>query len=336
MVKNMKFKKNLRSSIGALMAGVFSVMLVPAAMAAETLKNSAAANVQVPGYYRMALSDKVTVTAFYDGPVYLKTSVLQNVEGVDFTSLLAAMYVPITKDGVQTSVNAYLIQEKGRLTLIDSGASDCFGDTLGRLIGNITASGVNPDDVDAIIVTHMHPDHACGAINPDGTAAFKNAEFIAPKADADYWLSDAIAQSAPESERSFFKAAQRAVQPYKASGRFRTFLKGEAPVPGIQSVDEAGHSPGMAGYLIDGGDKQLLVWGDVIHSHAVQFKHPEVSVVFDHDPKAAVQTRKRVLNDVVQGKLWVAAAHLPFPGIGHVITEGTGYRWIPVEYNAVR
>lgn len=332
----MKLKKNVRGSMCALMAGAFFVMSVPVVWGAETPKNSAAANVQVPGYYRMALGDKVTVTAFYDGPVYLKISVLKNVEGVDFTKMLETMSVPITKDGVQTSVNAYLIQEKGRLTLIDSGASDCFGETLGHLVGNVKASGINPDDVDAIIVTHMHPDHACGAINPDGTAAFKNAEFIAPKADADYWLSDSIAQSVPQSERSFFKAAQRSVAPYKAAGRFRTFIKGESPAPGIKSVDEAGHSPGMTGYLIDGGDKRLLVWGDVIHSHAIQFKHPEVSVVFDHDPKAAVETRKRILNDVVQGKLWIAAAHLPFPGIGHVITEGKGYRWIPVEYNAVR
>ncbi len=332
----MKFKKNVFVSVYTLIANFILVISASVVVAAETTRNRAAANIQVPGYYRMALGDKVTVTAFYDGPVYLKTSVLNHVDGVDFTSLLEKMSVPITEDGVQTSVNAYLIQEGGRLILIDSGASDCFGDTLGRLVGNITVSGINPDDVDAVIVTHMHPDHACGAINPDGTAAFKNAEFIAPKADADYWLSDAVAQSAPEGERRFFKAAQRAVQPYKASGRFRTFVKGESPITGIQSVDEAGHSPGMTGYLIEGGDKQLLVWGDVIHSHAIQFKHPEVSVVFDHDPKAAVEARKRILEEVVSGKLWVAAAHLPFPGIGHVLTEGDGYRWVPVEYSAVR
>ncbi|WP_053184436.1 MBL fold metallo-hydrolase [Pseudomonas thivervalensis] len=332
----MKLEKKARHFARALMAGAVLVLSAPVVVGAETAKDHAAANVQVPGYYRMALGDKVTVTAFYDGPVYLKTSVLNPVEGVDFTSLLQAMSVPVTRDGVQTSVNAYLIQQNGRLTLIDSGASDCFGETLGRLVSNIDASGINPDNIDAVVVTHMHPDHACGAINTDGTAAFRNAEFIAPKADADYWLSDAIAHSVPESERSFFKAAQRAVQPYKAAGRFRTFEKGEPPVPGIQSVDEAGHSPGMTGYLIEGGDKQLLVWGDVIHSHAVQFKHPEVSVVFDHDPKSAVQTRKRILNDVVTGKLWVAAAHLPFPGIGRVVTDGAGYRWVPVEYGAVR
>ena len=319
-----------------LLASAFFALSAPVINAAETPENSAAAKIQAPGYYRMALDKGITVTAYHDGPVYLLPSVLKNTEGLNLESLLKAMFVPVTKDGVQTSVNAYLVQQKGRLTLIDSGASNCFGETLGNLVGNIKASGINPDDVDTIIVTHLHPDHACGAMSADGTAAFKNAEFVAPKEDADYWLNDAVAKSAPEADRSFFEAAQKAVAPYKAAGRFRTFNKGESPAPGIESVDEAGHSPGMTGYLIGSGEKQLLVWGDVIHSHAVQFKHPEVSVVFDHDSKAAIATRQRILKDAVTGNLWIAAAHLPFPGIGHVVPDGKGYRWVPVEYSAAQ
>lgn len=332
----MKVNLLKRAMLPAFIAGAFISAALPVAMAAETLTNPKVFSKQVPGYYRMSLGDEVTVTAYYDGPVYLQPSVLKGVEAIDVNNLIDAMSVPVTKDGVQTSVNAYLIQQKDHLTLIDSGASNCFGETLGNLVDNIKASGISTDDVKAIIVTHLHPDHACGAIKPDGTAAFKNAVFIAPKEDADYWLSEANAKSAPEGERSFFLAAQRSVAPYIASGRFRTFTKGESPVPGIQSVDEAGHSPGMTGYLISGAGKDLLVWGDVIHNHAVQFKHPEVSVVFDHDSKAAIETRKRILNDAAQGKLWIAAAHLPFPGIGHVVADGKGYRWIPVEYSPVR
>ncbi|MDC9598229.1 MBL fold metallo-hydrolase [Xenorhabdus anantnagensis] len=332
----MKVKNLARHSLYAIMAGAMFSILTPAAMATEKTDIIKAANSQVPGYFRMALGDDITVTAFYDGPVYLKPSILKGTNGRYIDSMLKVMSVPINKDGVQTSVNAYLIQQNDRLTLIDSGAAKCFGDTLGNLVSNIKLSGINPDDVDSIIVTHMHPDHACGATNPDGTAAFPNAEFVAPKKDADYWLSESIAKTVPDSERSFFDAARRTVAPYKASGRFRTFESGESPVPGIESIDEAGHSPGMSGYLIGNKDHKLLVWGDIIHSHAVQFKHPEVAVIFDYDPKAAVATRHRILNDAVHGNLWIAAAHLPFPGIGHVVTDGEGYRWVPVEYGPVR
>lgn len=327
-------KKVSWCAFSAIVTGV--VLACSGAVAAENTPRLSADSVQVPGYYRMALGDDVTVTAYYDGPVYLQTSVLKNADGLDLNGLLQAMYVPISKDGVQTSVNAYLIQQKDRLTLIDAGAAKCFGDTLGNLVDNIKVSGVSPEEIDEVIVTHMHPDHACGATNPDGTAAFTNAEFVAPKDDADYWLSESIANAAPEADRVFFAAARRTVAPYKAAGKFRTFEKGESPVSGIESVDEAGHSPGMTGYLIGSGDRQLLVWGDVVHSHAVQFKHPEVSVVFDHDPEAAIATRMRILKYAVQGQLWIAAAHLPFPGIGHVVTDGDAYRWVPVEYSPVR
>ena len=305
-------------------------------VAAEQTQSLRPENVQVPGYYRMALGDDITVTAYYDGQSHMPNSVMQNTDGLDLDGLLQAMYVPVSKEGTQTSVNAYLIQQGERHTLIDAGAAKCFGASLGNLVENIKVSGVSPEEIDEVIVTHMHPDHACGATNPDGTAAFANAEFVAPKEDADYWLSESIANSVPETERAFFADARRTVAPYKAAGKCRTFKTGESPVPGIESVDEAGHSPGMTGYLVGSVDKQLLVWGDVMHSHAVQFKHPEVTVVFDHDPKAAIATRIRILQQAMQDKLWVAAAHLPFPGIGHVVADGDAYRWIPVEYNPVR
>lgn len=328
--------KHCWGALSAIVAGVALACSGSMAVAAEKTPRMNMESAQVPGYYRMALGDDVTVTAYYDGPAYLQNAVLKNADGLDLDGLLHAMHVPVSKEGVQTSVNAYLVQQNGRFTLIDAGAAKCFGDTLGNLVDNIQLSGISPNEIDEVIVTHMHPDHACGATNPDGTVAFVNAEFVAPKDDADYWLSESIASAAPEADRAFFEAARRTVAPYKAAGKFRTFAKGESPVPGIESVDEAGHSPGMTGYLIGSGDKKLLVWGDVVHSHAVQFKHPEVSVVFDHDPEAAIATRKRILKSAVQGKLWIAAAHLPFPGIGHVVTDGDAYRWVPVEYGPVR
>lgn len=305
-------------------------------VAAEKAQSLSPESVQVPGYYRMALGDDITVTAYYDGQSHMANSVMNNTDGLDLDGLLQEMYVPVSKEGTQTSVNAYLIQQGDRNTLIDAGAAKCFGDSLGNLVDNMQVSGVSPEAINEIIITHMHPDHACGATNPDGTAAFINAEFVVPKEEADYWLSESIARSVPEADRAFFADARRTVAPYKASGKFRTFKKGESPVPGIESVDEAGHSPGMTGYLAGSGDQQLLVWGDLMHSHAVQFKHPEVTVMYDYDPQAAIATRIRILKYAVQDKLWVAAAHLPFPGIGHVVADGEAYRWIPVEYNPLR
>jgi glyoxylase-like metal-dependent hydrolase (beta-lactamase superfamily II) len=104
-------------------------------------------------------------------------------------------------------------------------------------------------------------------------------------------------------------------------------------MPGVKSVAEPGHTPGHAGYLFSSEGQQLLVWGDVVHSHPVQFMHPEVSIEFDVDSKQAIATRKKLFADTAKQKLWVAGAHLPFPGIGHVRAEKTGYAWVPVEYS---
>lgn len=93
---------------------------------------------------------------------------------------------------------------------------------------------------------------------------------------------------------------------------------------------------GHAGYLFSSAEQQLLVWGDLVHSHAVQFARPEVTIEFDIDNKRAIASRKRVFADVARKKLWVAGAHLPFPGIGHVRAERKGYAWVPVEYAPLR
>ncbi len=102
--------------------------------------------------------------------------------------------------------------------------------------------------------------------------------------------------------------------------------------PGIRAVAAFGHTPGHTSYLITSGDQSLLAWGDIIHSHAVQFERPEVAIEFDSNKEQAVATRRKILGDAARDRLWIAGAHLPFPGIGHVRTGGTGYAWVPVEY----
>jgi hypothetical protein len=75
------------------------------------------------------------------------------------------------------------------------------------------------------------------------------------------------------------------------------------------------------------------VWGDIVHYHAVQFRQPGVSYEHDSDRRQAVAARKRVLAQAASQGWWVAGAHLPFPGIGHVRSEGrAGYAWVPAEF----
>ncbi|NUA29392.1 MBL fold metallo-hydrolase [Cupriavidus basilensis] len=288
---------------------------------------------QVPGYYRMMLG-QFEVTALYDGYVDLDTKVLKFTSPGEVQGLLARMFVASTP-GMQTAVNAYLINTGTNLILVDTGTAACFGPTLGRVVENLRAAGYNPAQVDTVLLTHMHGDHACGLM-AGGKAVFANANVYVDKAEAGYWLDEATAARAPQDAQSSFAMARAAVAPYQAAGRLRTFGAGDKLVAGVSAVPARGHTPGHSGYLFKSGNQSLLVWGDIVHSHAVQFRRPEVALEFDVDSTQAVRTRKRIFADAARGKLWVAGAHLPFPGIGHVRVQSKGYAWVPVEYGPVR
>lgn len=285
---------------------------------------------QVPGFYRMALGE-FEVTALYDGYTRLDTGLLKGASAEDIQSLLARMFIE-SSQGVQTAVNAYLINTGSQLVLVDAGAAQCFGPTLGGIQDNIRAAGYDAAQIDSVLLTHLHPDHACGLRNADGSMAFPNARVHVPEAEADYWLSEAVMARAPEARQGMFRMAQAAVAPYVEAGRLQRYGEQGPQIAGVRSLAMPGHTPGHSGYLFSSGASRLLVWGDIVHSHGVQFARPEVAIEFDVDRAQAIATRRQAFADVARDALWVAGAHLPFPGLGHVRVEGEGYAWVPVEY----
>ena len=98
----------------------------------------------------------------------------------------------------------------------------------------------------------------------------------------------------------------------------------------------AGHTPGHSAYLVESKGQRLLILGDSVHSYAVQFARPDVAIEFDSDKKQAVATRKKLFALAAREKLALAGMHLPFPGLGHVRSEGKGYAWVPVEFSPIR
>jgi len=284
---------------------------------------------QVPGYYRMALGN-FEVTALYDGPIDIDQKLLKNIATRDIQGLLARQFLKGPK--VQTAVNAYLINTGSKLILIDAGAAKLFGPELGNIVDNLKAAGYSPDQVDTVLITHLHGDHVNGLVTPEGQRVFNNAEVWSAKADNDFWLSEEIAAKAPKDFQPFFKMSRDAAAPYFAAGKWKTFDSDRELIAGITSIDTHGHTPGHASYLLQSGDQRLMIMGDLVHNHAVQFAHPEVAIEYDTDAKQAVITRKRIFALAAKEKLLVAGMHLPFPGIGHVRKEPKAYAWVPVEF----
>jgi glyoxylase-like metal-dependent hydrolase (beta-lactamase superfamily II) len=285
---------------------------------------------QVPGYYRMQLG-QFEVTALYDGAIELDTMLLKNVSAADLQRLLARMFVGNPK--MQTAVNAYLINTGDHLVLVDTGAGKLFGPSLGYIAQNMKSAGYEPAQVDTVIITHMHGDHIGGLIDADGQPRFPKAKIFVSQTESDFWLSQKNAESAPVKAQPFFKMARDAAAPYVNSGQWQTFPEGGVIVPGIQAVKANGHTPGHTAYAVESEGRKLLIWGDLVHAHGVQFARPGVSIDFDIDQKQAIATRRSIMKTVAADKSLAAGMHLPFPGIGHVRADGKGsYSWVPIEF----
>ena len=311
-----------------------ALSLVVAAAGAVTLSPVAvhAAGPQpksVPGYYRMMLGD-FEVTAISDGTFSLPVDkLLTNVKPAQVNRALAKQFL---KAPVETSVNGYLINTGSKLVLIDSGASGLFGPTLGKLQANLKAAGYSAEQIDEVYITHLHPDHVGGLV-VDGKMAFPNAIVRADKHDADYWLSEENMKKAPKDSQGFFQGAMTSLNPYVKADKFKSFEGDTDLVPGIKAIATHGHTPGHAVYAIESKGQKLVLWGDLMHVAAVQFAEPSVTIAFDTDAKAAAAQRKKAYADAAKGGYIVGSAHLSFPGLGHLRTEGRGYVFVPVNYS---
>ena len=285
---------------------------------------------QVPGYYRM-MRGQFEITALYDGALELDTKLLHNTTPTELNRLLARMFVGNPK--MQTAVNAFLINTGSNLVLVDAGAAKLFGPSLGYILQNMKAAGYDPAQVDTVVITHLHPDHVGGVADADGKQVFPKARIMVAKEDSDFWLSQKVADASPESMQPFFKMARDSAAPYQKSGQLQTFTEGSVLVPGIKAVKANGHTPGHTAFAVESEGQKLLIWGDLVHAHAVQFANPGVSIEFDIDQKQAIATRKNIFKTMAISKSLVAGMHLPFPGIGHVRWDGKeSYSWVPIEF----
>jgi len=288
---------------------------------------------QVPGYYRIQLGNE-RITALLDGFIALSLDELSNIDAGLARTLSEQGHVPAKGPMLQTAVTAYLVDDGKTQVLIDAGTSACFGPTLGRLPISLAASGYQPEDIDAILITPARPDHLCGIATPDGTPIFPNATVWMGKADVEYWLDPAAEAEAKPFFKPLFKMVRTATAQYAAQGRLKAFDDDASLPAGIALLPTHGHTPGHASYLVDGGSGQkLLVWGDVIHYHAVQFEHPEATYIGDSDADAARAQRQDLLKEAAEAGWLIAGAHLPFPGLGHVDAGPSGFRYTPAEFS---
>ena len=307
----------------AILVALASFVIVPNV----TLAAAPQHHDQVPGFFRIKVGG-LEVTTLFDAaqqfdPHWL-TAKQSTMDGV----AKALVEDPHMLD---TTDSGFLVNTGTQLILIDAGAGPWWG-APGHLVESLRSAGYTPEQVDLIFLTHFHSDHAGGMTTKDGNRVFPNAEIYLAKAESDFWLSPEIAAKAPKDVQPFFKSAQAIAAPYIKAGKWHTFSGSKSIVEGMKPISLPGHTPGHTGYEFTSNGQKILFWGDIIHAQRVQLQHPEVTAVFDADPKAAVATRNQLLPKLVRENTLIAGPHLMYPAVGRLRKEGTGYVWEPAAY----
>lgn len=315
----------LKGAPGAALTAVAPAMMVASASQAA----APFARAQSPGFYRMPLGD-YEITALLDGtiPVPLNTMYNNTSPGRVEEGLAAAFL----RSPVELSVNAYLVNSGDRLILIDAGTGSLLGPRLGQLLKPLEASGYRPEQIDAVVLTHIHTDHSGGLV-VDGRRVFPNATLHANARDAAYWLDAANLDNALETQKMLFREAMASIGPYRQANRFHTFADNADPIPGVKSIWRPGHTPGHSSIVVESRGEKLVAWGDVTHGDVIQFDEPGVGISFDVDSPAAAIARRAAFTEAAEQRHWVAGAHIAFPGIGHVRARGNGFDWVPANYS---
>ncbi|OUJ72365.1 MBL fold metallo-hydrolase [Hymenobacter crusticola] len=231
---------------------------------------------------------------------------------------------------VTISINAYLLDNGRQRFLLDTGAGGLMGGTAGHLIASLAQAGYQPDQIDAVLLTHIHGDHSGGLLSGE-SLAFPNAVVYVNELDTAYWLSETQMRQAPAARQRSFENARRKLLPYQAAGKLRPFTAGSALLPGIATLGRPGHTPGHTYYILEELGTRLVFCADLAHFVPLQLADPTIALVYDVDPAQAIHSRQLALAEASAAGYWLAAAHAPFPGIGRIEVAKTGYRWQPID-----
>ncbi|WP_421858059.1 MBL fold metallo-hydrolase [Oricola sp.] len=232
-------------------------------------------------------------------------------------------------------MNHLVVDTGGSLILVDPGGRAEMGPTMGFLPQNLKAAGINPADIDKIVITHGHPDHVMATVNPDGSLAFPNAEYFISAAEWEFWADetpDLRGMQMPDDFKAFtLGVAQSSLG---AIGKRVTMVQGDDEIAsGVYAIQTPGHTPGHMSLLIDGGDEQLIHMTDVVHHHVTSLAHPEWTPAFDLQPELGTQSRSRLLGQLATDRTLALAYHFPFPGLGYVTRRRQGYGWEPAVWS---
>jgi glyoxylase-like metal-dependent hydrolase (beta-lactamase superfamily II) len=282
------------------------------------------ANTQAPSFYRFKIGS-IEATVVSDGPLPIgpPKNAFKGVPEAELAKMMTDNFLPT--DEVVLDQNNLVINTGDKLVLFDTGMTSVKrpGTNMGRLLISLRQAGIDPKDIDAIVLTHPHIDHSGGIMSEDGaTRNFPNAQIYTTQLDFDFWTDEARMGTPAEGSA---RTARKNLLPNR--DRIIYYKDGQEVIPGVVAMHTPGHTVGHSVFMITSGNQTLCNLGDIAH-HVALFDKPRMEVNFDTDSKQGVDTRLKVFDMLTAQRVHTLVYHLPWPGLGHIAKSADGYRFI--------
>ncbi|SDW63877.1 MBL fold metallo-hydrolase [Litoreibacter albidus] len=232
-----------------------------------------------------------------------------NVSPEEFAKVSEDAFLPTDK--VQFFFTPTLINTGSEVILFDTGLN------ADGITAAVEAAGYTTDQVDKVVITHMHGDHI-GGLMGDAGETFKNASYIAGSVEHNHWA---------KADNDGFKSK---VAPL--SEKMTMIEDGATVASGITSVSAAGHTPGHMGYMIESNGAQLMLIADLANHPVWSLAKPDWEVRFDMDKAQAAKSRRKVLGMLAADRVPMVGYHMPFPAMGYVAAKDDGFEYVPMSY----
>ncbi len=306
---------------GAAAAWLGAIATRPASAKAPML------GTQAPAFYRFRIG-AFEATAVSDGHLVMgepQSDFFIGMSKEEFAQILADNMLPTSNISIEQ--NALVLNTGSHLVLFDTGTGGDrnFGTYAGRLLGNLKAAGFRPEDFDAVVLTHAHPDHCWGLLGEAGRPVFPNAQIYLSELDLDFWTDES------NGINDFFKMMVDGTRKQLLPLRDRiAFIKdGQEVVPGVQAIAAPGHTVGHSVFVITSEGKTFCNLGDIAHHHVISVERPRLEVSFDTDRKQGVSSRLKIFDMLAKDRIPFVSYHFPWPGIGHIGRQGDAFRYFP-------
>jgi len=264
------------------------------------------------------------VTTLLDGAVTVaepQKTFGMNVDADTFAAASQENFIPA--HAFKAFFTPTVVNTGTELILFDTGVGEGGRPARGNMRAALQSAGYTPEQVNVVVLTHMHPDHI-GGLMEGGAAAFPNARYVTGTAEYDFWSG-----MDPEAN-GVTQLLARNVTPMAEK---MTFLDdGGSVASGITAMAAFGHTPGHMTYMLESNGQQLLLVADLANHYVWSLAKPDWEVRFDMDKEAAAATRRRVLGMLASDRVPFVGYHMPFPAAGYVETDGDGFRYVPASY----